>query len=351
MLPKSIQVFLFLAGPCLSKPLNDDDENDVSGHLGPLHNQGAPLYYDTGHQNYEEEYPGYDGYASYAPHHDHEHYAYPRYKFEYGVHDPHTGDIKKQYEERDGDVVRGYYSLVEPDGSIRIVEYTADDKHGFQATVRKIGPSHHPPPHHHHHHPHPHPPSDHHYYPKHNDHSYEDQYYYPPAQPHNTYYDDDGEHGYYGQKKYRRPPVPSFGDFNHPYQYAPGSAEYEESDDYPYHSNINYPVYVLPKPSYAPIQELTAYDALEKDFENPDKLYKKRSPYKKTDKSFKLSPTEKSKVELKPELKPKEAQKKEDRVDKKDSENSKSEKPQVTLESATTPKSSKVQTEKPKDKS
>lgn len=139
------------------------------------------------------------------------------------MHDPHTGDIKKQYEERDGDVVRGYYSLVEPDGSIRIVEYTADDKHGFQATVRKIGPSHHPPPHHHHHHPHPHPPSDHHYYPKHNDHSYEDQYYYPPAQPHNTYYDDDGEHGYYGQKKYRRPPVPSFGDFNHPYQYAPGT--------------------------------------------------------------------------------------------------------------------------------
>jgi Insect cuticle protein. len=58
--------------------------------------------------------------------------AYPKYQFEYGVHDPHTGDIKKQYEERDGDKVRGYYSLVEPDGSIRIVEYTADDKNGFQ---------------------------------------------------------------------------------------------------------------------------------------------------------------------------------------------------------------------------
>lgn len=53
-------------------------------------------------------------------------------------------------------------------------------------------------------------------------------------------------------------------------------------------------------------------------------------------------------MESKPLLKPKEAQKKED---KKDSESSKSEKPQVTLESATTPKSSKVQTEKPKDKS
>lgn len=70
--------------------------------------------------------------------------SYPAYRFEYGVHDPHTGDIKKQYEERDGDTVRGYYSLVEPDGSIRLVEYTADSKNGFQAVVKKIGHSHHP---------------------------------------------------------------------------------------------------------------------------------------------------------------------------------------------------------------
>lgn len=71
--------------------------------------------------------------------------SYPAYRFEYGVHDPETGDIKKQYEERDGDTVRGYYSLVEPDGSIRLVEYTADSKNGFQAVVKKIGHSHHPP--------------------------------------------------------------------------------------------------------------------------------------------------------------------------------------------------------------
>ncbi|KAF6205645.1 hypothetical protein GE061_019818 [Apolygus lucorum] len=83
-------------------------------------------------------------YASYAPNHDHEHYSYPKYAFNYGVHDPHTGDIKSQYEERDGDVVKGAYSLVEPDGSIRIVEYTADDHNGFNAVVKKIGPSHHP---------------------------------------------------------------------------------------------------------------------------------------------------------------------------------------------------------------
>lgn len=88
----------------------------------------------------------YDNYNNYAPHYDHEQYAYPKYQFEYGVNDPHTGDVKKQYEERDGDKVRGYYSLVEPDGSIRIVEYTADDKNGFQAIVRKIGQSAHSPP-------------------------------------------------------------------------------------------------------------------------------------------------------------------------------------------------------------
>lgn len=47
--------------------------------------------------------------------------AYPKYSFNYGIKDPHTGDIKSQAEERDGDVVKGQYSLVEPDGSVRTV--------------------------------------------------------------------------------------------------------------------------------------------------------------------------------------------------------------------------------------
>lgn len=51
--------------------------------------------------------------------------AYPKYSFNYGIKDPHTGDIKSQAEERDGDVVKGQYSLVEPDGSVRTVDYTA----------------------------------------------------------------------------------------------------------------------------------------------------------------------------------------------------------------------------------
>lgn len=57
--------------------------------------------------------------------------------------DPHTGDHKSQWEVKENGVVRGAYSLLEPDGSTRIVEYIADDD-GFRAVVKKIGPSVHP---------------------------------------------------------------------------------------------------------------------------------------------------------------------------------------------------------------
>lgn len=69
--------------------------------------------------------------------------AYPKYSFNYGIKDPHTGDIKSQAETRDGDVVKGQYSLVEPDGSIRTVDYTADKHNGFNAVVHKTAPIHH----------------------------------------------------------------------------------------------------------------------------------------------------------------------------------------------------------------
>ncbi|XKL62731.1 hypothetical protein PGB90_002564 [Kerria lacca] len=275
-----------LIGYVLSYPVDEVDEQDGTGHLSSFYNQGSPLYFDYGHQADYDDYPGYDGYASYAPHHDHEHYAYPKYKFEYGVHDPHTGDIKKQYEERDGDTVRGYYSLVEPDGSIRIVEYTADDKHGFQATVRKIGPSHHPPPsppHHHHHH---HPIEDHHHYP-HQHHSFEDEHYYPPIHHHNADDNDDhsyGFHTYDHDEKYPAPPP--YGDYFNPYQqYGLVVPEYDENEDYPYHSNINYPTYVLPQHSYTTLQDLSTYNGPENYLENPDKFFRKRSPFKKVQKN------------------------------------------------------------------
>uniref|UniRef100_A0A2A4JPM2 Cuticle protein n=1 Tax=Heliothis virescens TaxID=7102 RepID=A0A2A4JPM2_HELVI len=88
---------------------------------------------------------GLGGGLVYAPGHASvDYYAYPRYAFEYAVRDPHTGDNKAQWEKRDGDVVKGAYSLVEPDGSLRIVEYWADDKSGFNAVVKRVGPNLHP---------------------------------------------------------------------------------------------------------------------------------------------------------------------------------------------------------------
>lgn len=152
--------------------------------------------------------------------------SYPKYKFEYGVHDPHTGDIKKQYEERDGDTVRGYYSLVEPDGSIRIVEYTADAEHGFQATVRKIPPTHH----------HPTPPHHHPNYPVHSPHhsfhhdNVDHLHYPPPPPPPNHHHDDEQDYeGYhvYEPEETRYPSVPASeqGDSKIYFQYKPSKLD------------------------------------------------------------------------------------------------------------------------------
>nr|XP_019532774.2 adult-specific cuticular protein ACP-20-like [Aedes albopictus] len=96
---------------------------EVQGHL----------YSTGGESGYAKKYNDY--------------YAYPKYKFEYGVDDPHTGDHKKQWEYRDGDVVKGGYMLKEADGTTRVVEYTADDHNGFNAVVKNIGHAHHPAPH------------------------------------------------------------------------------------------------------------------------------------------------------------------------------------------------------------
>ncbi|XP_054270154.1 cuticle protein 7-like [Macrosteles quadrilineatus] len=91
-------------------------------------------HHDHGfHVEYKEDY--------YDPH--------PKYKFEYGVHDSHTGDIKSHKEERDGDVVHGSYELVEADGSKRVVHYTADHHTGFNAVVHREHNVH--PQHYHHH--------------------------------------------------------------------------------------------------------------------------------------------------------------------------------------------------------
>ncbi|XP_011260335.2 larval cuticle protein A2B-like [Camponotus floridanus] len=63
--------------------------------------------------------------------------AHPQYSYAYDVHDSLTGDDKSQQETRDGDLVQGSYSLLEADGTRRIVDYTADSVNGFNAVVRK----------------------------------------------------------------------------------------------------------------------------------------------------------------------------------------------------------------------
>ncbi|XP_052119680.1 larval cuticle protein A2B-like [Frankliniella occidentalis] len=63
----------------------------------------------------------------------------PQYQFSYGVQDAHTGDVKSQVESRSGDVVKGQYSLIEADGTRRVVDYVADPVNGFNAVVRREG--------------------------------------------------------------------------------------------------------------------------------------------------------------------------------------------------------------------
>jgi Insect cuticle protein len=63
--------------------------------------------------------------------------AHPHYSYTYSVNDASTGDNKAQSETRDGDVVTGQYSLIEADGTRRVVDYTADPVNGFNAVVHK----------------------------------------------------------------------------------------------------------------------------------------------------------------------------------------------------------------------
>lgn len=62
---------------------------------------------------------------------------HPQYNFAYDIQDSLTGDSKNQQESRDGDVVQGQYSLTDPDGYRRTVDYTADPINGFNAVVSR----------------------------------------------------------------------------------------------------------------------------------------------------------------------------------------------------------------------
>ena len=67
--------------------------------------------------------------------------SHPQYSYGYSISDSLTGDQKSASESRDGDVVKGQYSLVEPDGSVRTVTYTADPINGFNAVVDRTAGS------------------------------------------------------------------------------------------------------------------------------------------------------------------------------------------------------------------
>lgn len=61
----------------------------------------------------------------------------PHYNYNYKIEDPYSGDRKTHVEIRHGNVVQGSYSLIEPDGTRRIVDYYADSISGFKAEVRR----------------------------------------------------------------------------------------------------------------------------------------------------------------------------------------------------------------------
>lgn len=65
--------------------------------------------------------------------------AKPDYHFAYGVEDPKSKVSQSRKESRHGDTVHGEYSVVDPNGVLRVVKYTADKHNGFQAEVITSG--------------------------------------------------------------------------------------------------------------------------------------------------------------------------------------------------------------------
>ncbi|XP_026276529.1 cuticle protein 19-like [Frankliniella occidentalis] len=112
-------------------------------HIAP-----APIYAEPAPVHAPHGPPGPHGpplYHPAPPVYVHEPVAHPKYAFKYGVEDAHTGDYKDAKEERDGDVVKGEYSFLQPDGTKRTVHYTADHHNGFNAVVSYSGHAVHPP--------------------------------------------------------------------------------------------------------------------------------------------------------------------------------------------------------------
>uniref|UniRef100_A0A8D9F426 Larval cuticle protein A1A n=1 Tax=Cacopsylla melanoneura TaxID=428564 RepID=A0A8D9F426_9HEMI len=61
----------------------------------------------------------------------------PQYQFGFDIHDDENTNYHNRKEQRDGDKITGSYSVVDSDGFIRTVTYTADPKEGFKAEVSR----------------------------------------------------------------------------------------------------------------------------------------------------------------------------------------------------------------------
>ncbi|XP_061397855.1 larval/pupal rigid cuticle protein 66-like [Musca vetustissima] len=119
----------------------DSYDHGGHGHGDASYGHGGAVY-DHNVAYYGHGDAGYD--------HSHDYHSYPQYEFAYGVKDSKTGDMKDQWEHRDGDHVKGSYTLKEADGTTRVVDYHADGHHGFNAVVKKLGHAQHPETYHHH---------------------------------------------------------------------------------------------------------------------------------------------------------------------------------------------------------
>ncbi|XP_055605932.1 histidine-rich glycoprotein-like [Uranotaenia lowii] len=106
-----------------------------TGHHHEEHHHVEPQAHHKMEAHHEPEHHHHEDHHIEVPH---DYFAHAKYKYDYGVEDPHTGNHHSHWEERDGDVVKGAYTLFDSDGSTRIVEYTADPLHGFKAVVKKI---------------------------------------------------------------------------------------------------------------------------------------------------------------------------------------------------------------------
>lgn len=57
------------------------------------------------------------------------------FEFAYSVNDQPTMNVHSHKANSDGDVTRGEYRVLLPDGRMQIVKYTADWKNGYNAEV------------------------------------------------------------------------------------------------------------------------------------------------------------------------------------------------------------------------